>query len=395
MKVRVTRSVAIPDPVRVERALRAPELGPAILFFSGGTAIRGLSRKLKLHTHNSTHLITAFDSGGSSARLRHAFDMLSIGDLRNRMLALADESAKGAPEIYQLFRHRFPANAPQDELRARLQALIEGRHTLIASVPQPMQKIVCNHLRFFAERMPSDFDLQVASIGNLVLAGGYLNARDDIDSVLFIFSRLVAVRGQVQPIVETPLHLAATLADGSRIVGQHRITAGPPAPIASLSLVEGLGEEAEPAHADVSHSVERMIRRADLICFPMGSFYTSVIANLLPGGVGRAVAEARCPKVFVPSTGIDSECPEGMSVAQRVRTLLDVLRADAGAEVDTAQLLDFVLLDRDETLYHGDVELDAIRALGITPLKLDIVSRRKHPRLDALALSRVLISLAS
>ena len=35
-----------------------------------------------------------------------------------------------------------------------------------------------------------------------------------------------------------------------------------------------------------------MIRHAELLCFPMGSFYTSVIANLLPRGVGRSIAAA-------------------------------------------------------------------------------------------------------
>ena len=93
--VRVTHSIRLPDELRLARARRAPEVGPRILFFSGGTAMRGLSRKLKRYTHNSTHLITPFDSGGSSAKLRDAFDMLSIGDIRNRLVALADETVRG------------------------------------------------------------------------------------------------------------------------------------------------------------------------------------------------------------------------------------------------------------------------------------------------------------
>ena len=60
------RLVALPDPTRVERCARLPELGPKVLFFSGGTALRDVSRRLKRYTHNSIHLITPFDSGGSS-----------------------------------------------------------------------------------------------------------------------------------------------------------------------------------------------------------------------------------------------------------------------------------------------------------------------------------------
>ena len=68
----ISRSARLPDPLRIARCRRAPELGPRVLFFSGGTALRDTSRKLVGYTHNSIHLITPFDSGGSSAHLRRA-----------------------------------------------------------------------------------------------------------------------------------------------------------------------------------------------------------------------------------------------------------------------------------------------------------------------------------
>jgi 2-phospho-L-lactate transferase/gluconeogenesis factor (CofD/UPF0052 family) len=61
-------------------------------------------------------MITPFDSGGSSAEIRKAFKMLAVGDLRNRLMALADQSVKGNPEIFLLFSYRFDANATQAEL---------------------------------------------------------------------------------------------------------------------------------------------------------------------------------------------------------------------------------------------------------------------------------------
>ena len=97
--VRVARAVTIPDPVRLERFRHAPELGARLLFFTGGTGLRGLSRKLVEYTHHSTHIITPFDSGGSSAKLRKAFRMPAVGDMRNRLMALADQSVLGNPEI--------------------------------------------------------------------------------------------------------------------------------------------------------------------------------------------------------------------------------------------------------------------------------------------------------
>ena len=106
--LRITRTVQLPHRVRLSRYLKAPELGPRILFFSGGTALTKTSRVLKRYTHNSIHLVTPFDSGGSSAKLRQAFSMPSIGDLRSRLVALADENITGLPEVYQLFTYRFP-----------------------------------------------------------------------------------------------------------------------------------------------------------------------------------------------------------------------------------------------------------------------------------------------
>ncbi|MEG6550492.1 2-phospho-L-lactate transferase CofD family protein, partial [Desulfocurvibacter africanus] len=90
MRILVSRTTTLPDPIKLARFLRAPELGPKVLFFTGGTALKALSRRIIDYTHNSIHLITPFDSGGSSAKLRAAFDMPAVGDLRNRLMALAD-----------------------------------------------------------------------------------------------------------------------------------------------------------------------------------------------------------------------------------------------------------------------------------------------------------------
>ena len=126
MGIQISRTPSFPDELRVSRSLRAPELGPRILFLSGGTALRQLCRVLKQYTHNSEHLITAFDSGGSSAQLRRAFAMPAIGDLRNRIVALADESVRGNPQIYRLFTHRLAHDAPAAELARELESLVSG-----------------------------------------------------------------------------------------------------------------------------------------------------------------------------------------------------------------------------------------------------------------------------
>ena len=223
-KVRITRSVDMPDPLRISRYRKIPELGPRILFFSGGSALNGLCKTLKNYTHNSIHLVTPFDSGGSSAELRKAFAMPSIGDLRSRLMALADESVLGQPEIYELFNLRFSKTATNAELRTRLQALALGNTPETADIINPMGHLIRNQLGYFLNAMPEDFDLRGASIGNLILAGGYVNTNQALNPTIFQFSKLVNTQGTVRAIVEEDLQLGARLEDGSHVIGQHLLT---------------------------------------------------------------------------------------------------------------------------------------------------------------------------
>ena len=391
-RIRVSRSVRLPDDAQVERCLRAPELGPKILFFSGGSALKDTSRVLKRYTHNSIHLITAFDSGGSSASLREAFHMLSVGDLRNRLMALADESARSNPYIYDLFSHRFPMNASADDLRKRLAVMIEGGD-LVQQVPTPMRRIIRTHLRLFEESAPTNFDLRGASVGNLILAGGHRLNEGDMDSVIYFFSKLVTVRGTVLPIVDANLHLAVELADGRVVVGQHRFTGKetPPItqPIQKMWLCRGL-TDATQAQTSLHAKVIQLIDSADLIVFPMGSFWSSLVANLLPQGVGHAIASAQCPKVFIPSTGIDPEAIS-TSVSECVNHLLNTLRNDAGHNTPTERLLNAVVLDANENNYQN-LDGDRLAEFNIPIASLPLVKQSQH--YDPSALTHILLSLA-
>ncbi len=186
-----TRTIKIPDQRKLELCKQTPELGPRILFFSGGTALRETSRELIRYTHNSIHLITPFDSGGSSAVLREAFGMPAVGDIRNRLMALADQSVKGNPEIFELFTYRLSKTAEQNELQKELRDMAEANNPLVRSIPAPMRRVICNHFKNFIKLMPPDFNLKGASIGNLVLTAGYLTNRRQLDPVIDIFHVLL------------------------------------------------------------------------------------------------------------------------------------------------------------------------------------------------------------
>ena len=71
--------------------------GPKIVVIGGGTGLSNLLHGLKTHTSNLSAIVTVADDGGSSGRLRQDFKMIAPGDLRNCLIALAEQ--EGVMEI--------------------------------------------------------------------------------------------------------------------------------------------------------------------------------------------------------------------------------------------------------------------------------------------------------
>lgn len=391
-EVTITRAVRMPDPFRIERFQSNPKLGPRLLFFSGGSALNGVSQCLKRYTHNSIHLVTPFDSGGSSQGLRLAFNMPAIGDLRSRLMALADETVLGHPDVFRLFTHRFAKSARPEDLGGELDAMIAGTHALVEPIDQPMRILIQNQLGMFRAACPKGFDLRGASIGNLILAGGYLNQNQQLEPIIFLVSKLVGVQGTVRAVTDDNLHLGAELANGEVVIGQHLLTGKEhPAlrsPIKDFFLNHGLKVK-DPATSRFPERNRSLIQSADLVCYAPGSFYTSLMANLLPEGVGRSVAARTVPKIYVPSLGEDPEAG-GLTLADKVHTLLTYLHRDAGADCPVHRLLNFVIVDA--SVPEGATA--EISARGITVLRLDLVSKHSAPFYDPIPLCEALVSLA-
>jgi CofD-related protein of GAK system len=394
--LRLRRAARIPDRLRLARFRAAPQFGPRIQFFSGGTALNAVSRRLVEYTHNSIHVITPFDSGGSSGKLRGPFKVPAVGDLRSRLMALADQTVRGQAEVFDAFAHRLPADRTQEAARRHFVEIVEGRDPIIARIERPMRDLICNHLRFVAEQLPARLDLRGASIGNLVLVGGYLNNRADIDAVIYLFSKLVEARGSVYLSTVENLHLAATLEDGTTVVGQRELTGkeAPPirSPVREVYLIRDLADAA-PASAEANERATRATARADLICFPMGSFYSSVLANLLPAGIGSAVARNPCSKVYVPNTLADPE-QIGMSLSDGVRQLLRALQRDCGGGAAVEDLLNVVVIDERDDAYAQRMDVPAVREMGVQVLRAPLVAGERAPLIDEAKLLSVLLSLS-
>jgi 2-phospho-L-lactate transferase/gluconeogenesis factor (CofD/UPF0052 family) len=192
--------------------------------------------------------------------------------------------------------------------------------------------------------------------------------------------------------VEANAHLAVRLESGKVLVGQHRFTGkgqqGVDSPIADIWLTAS--EDSAEALADVAISgrTAKLVREAGAICYPGGSFYSSVVANLLPSGVGRAVAANRGRKIFVPNLGNDPELA-GHDLRAQVEQLLRPLKKDA-PHARPADFISHVLLD-EQSGYAGGVPQDWLSGQGIHILRARLVPEGKGPLAEARLLCAALL----
>ncbi|WP_417273985.1 GAK system CofD-like protein [Celeribacter halophilus] len=395
-RINILRDVPIPDDLRVRRALSAPHLGPRILFFSGGSALNAISRRLKSYSYNSMHLITPFDSGGSSQELRKAFDMPAVGDLRSRLMALADETDLGQPDIYALFNHRLAKDGSSAALKSEVDAICAGKHPLIKAISRPMRRLIQTFLQNFAAHAPKEFDYRNASIGNLIIAGGYFGHERELEPVLFLMSKMVDVRGTVRAVIDDNLQLGVRLEDGRSVLGQRQISGKEVAPLDSR-IKEAFIYDPKRQTADAPLPASeialpkrnrKLIRQADVICYPPGSLYSSVIANLIPAGVGQEIAARNAPKLYLPSLGRDPEAL-GHNLADQVAAILKPLQADLHTPVPASRLMSHVLCDPSIAQDACD---DVTARHGIPCVRLPL-ARQGEPKYDPEQVCRALVSL--
>ncbi len=217
------------------RILRA---APHVVAIGGGTGLSTLLRGIKTYTANLTAVVTVMDTGGSSGRLRTELDVLPPGDVRNCLLALAEDEER----MGRFMQHRFQAG--------------EG---------------LVGH-----------------SLGNVLLAG-MEQAVGGFDRAVEEASYFLSVRGKVVPSTLDRSDLVAELADGRTVVGEATIGAVG-VPIRRLRLARPA--RAYPVALDA-------IARADLILVGPGSLYTSIISNLLVDGIAEAIARAPGEKMVI------------------------------------------------------------------------------------------------
>jgi uncharacterized cofD-like protein len=182
------------------------------------------------------------------------------------------------------------------------------------------------------------------------------------------------------------------MADGSVWIGQSNITSQLHPPIRRLAIVK---QQDDGEHVEVRPPVNTLaaeaIRKSALVAYTMGSFYTSIVPNLLVTGVAQVIRETKRPKVFVANLIQDQETPE-MTVSMMLEDLHRYLKLSDPGPATMEDYVQYVLVGT-----HGDrsddgripVDAEAIRRLGVEPIILPLEegeSGRHNPDLVAAVL---------
>lgn len=219
-----------------------------IVVIGGGNGSATMIRALKenLDLFDISAVVTMFDSGGSSGRLREEFGALPPGDILRAILAMSkdyDYSGFLKPLFYQ---KRFSGQGKLD-----------------------------NH-----------------NLGNLFLTLVAQYTGDFISSVRAL-EQVVGAVGRTYPATTDQAHLVAELENGEKVYTEARIDR--PAYDKNIRIKK----VSLSAEAKIYPPTAEAIRQADYIIFSTGSLFCSVIATILPFGFASAFNDSKAKLIYV------------------------------------------------------------------------------------------------
>jgi len=324
-----------------------------VVAIGGGNGLSALLTGLKRYVHprpgsdswlDITAIVTVTDDGGSSGRLRREFDVLPPGDIRNCMVALAEDGAF----LSRLFQYRFSA----------------GR------------------------------GLKGHSFGNLFLTA-LTDITGDFPDAVRQSAEVLKIAGRIFPSTAANVSLSAVLDNGTIVRGETRIGR-------SNRRIETV--RLEPRGAKPLPETLEALAAADLITIGPGSLFTSLIPNLLVSGIPKAIRESKALKAcFVNLMSQPGETTD-FSAEDHLGALLK--HGGAGlidcAVVNTSRISPIVRrLYAAESALPVRYDRDAIRAMGIEVVEAELMGKgwtgkehRSKARHDAAAVASLTMTLA-
>lgn len=212
-----------------------------IVVIGGATGIFQVLTGLKKHPVNLSAIVTMADDGGSTGRLRSDLGVLPPGDIRRTLIALSHSEK----HWLDLFNYRF----------------VKGE--------------LCDH-----------------NFGNIFLSA-LEQATGSFEKAIELAGTLLNIKGKVIPVTLENVKLHAILEDGREIIGETNIDI--PKHNGHLKIKNVFLKP----HPKANEKAVAAIKKADLIVIGPGDLFTSIIPNLLVGGIPEAIKKSKAKKVYI------------------------------------------------------------------------------------------------
>ncbi|MBO4360437.1 MAG: YvcK family protein [Eubacteriaceae bacterium] len=235
-----------------------------IVLIGGGSGNAALLRGLKYYTDNITVLVNVVDDGGSSGRIRRNIDMIPPGDIRNCLVALADDD---------------------------------------------------NEMKAIVAKRFDDGTISNESLGNLLFVALYEITKDYLTTIDTI-RNILSVKAGVLPITTECIQLAAVLRNGDEVVGESRIASESvlrQSPVERIKLI--------PEDTSLLEECRTAIRQAHVIIYSPGSLYTSLMPDLLVGDIVEELEKSSAMRIYMVNAMSEQGETDGYTVSDMVRAV--------------------------------------------------------------------------
>lgn len=234
-----------------------------VVLIGGGTGLSAMVKGFKnIEDVNLTAIITVADDGGSTGRIRDAYNVPAMGDIRHVLCAMAKEEEDSI--FTELMNYRFVG----------------------------------------------DQDVGGHQLGNLIFLA-LINITGSFMGAIASIRKLLNVEGTIYPATLDNAVLYALMGDGTLVRGEKNI------PSKQNHISKVFYQDQIHAYPEAIEAIQQ----ADLIAYGIGSLYTSILPAVIVKDISEAIAQSLAPKVYFCNAMTQPGETEGYSLEDHVRAI--------------------------------------------------------------------------
>ena len=244
-----------------------------VVCLGGGIGTSQLLRGLKKYPVDITVITSMADDGGSSGRLRKAYNIMPPGDIVSCIAAMMSDEDK---ELESLLIYRFPGNDKSNKS-------IDGH-----------------------------------KLGNLIMLAEIQRTKDFYRGIDVMKRMCGVTNAEFYPATDQRVHLWAITNDGRRVHTENTLD------LAQYSEPLGLKKVyINPSKPKVNSRVIESLREADVIIGGPGDLYTNQLPVLIVPQIKQALLESKARKIFIANIANKPFETKGFVLSDFVKAIVE------------------------------------------------------------------------